>query len=101
MNRDEIKIIAETHPIDWFLHILLGFIVAAINFGVVTLLRVGLAHLIVPFAASNFCIAVELAQFDIFGINKGGNQCTLSDYFFDLLSDAFGILIAMKVFGLL
>ena len=83
----KILVFFDKHPWDWLAHIFLGFIVFWLNW--VACLWLGLEPILryVLFGSANFIIAVELTQWDVFGISRS----IVIDSVVDLLSDLAGI----------
>jgi len=87
----------DRHPWDWLAHVFLGFIIFWLNW--VFCLWLGLEPILrfVLFGAVNFVIAVELTQWDAFGVSKS----IVIDSMVDLLADLAGIGVAMFFIGVL
>ena len=93
----KILVLFDNHPWDWLAHIFLGFIVFWLNW--VFCLWLGLEPILryVLFGTINFVVAVELIQWDVFGVSRS----IVIDSVIDLLSDLAGIGIALLLIGML
>jgi len=91
----------DRHPWDWIAHVLLGFFIYVLNFG--TLRAIDLSIYLMDIepmtrfaglGAINFVLAIELTQWDIFGISRK----MIIDSIVDFTADIVGIGLAIFIF---
>ena len=92
----KILVFFDKHPWDWLAHIILGFVIYILNLSALRVIDfcsyslamdIDFIFRIAGFASLNFVIAVELTQWDVFGISRS----IVIDSVVDLLSDLAGI----------
>jgi hypothetical protein len=96
----KILVLFDRHPWDWLAHGFLGFIIFILNLGIVRMIDLCfytplylMTTPVILFGSINFVIAVELTQWDIFGISKK----MLIDSGLDLIADMAGIGIGLWI----
>ena len=104
-------ILKDKHPFDFIAHFLLGLIVFVVNFELIEWILKGylidlyvispeyIVHFVSLFCSVNFIVAVELTQFDVFGINNNDlwKQCSIIDYVLDLVFGGLGIVLGLAL----
>ena len=99
----KILVFFDQHPWDWLAHIILGFVIYILNLSALRVIDfcsysmamdIDFIFRIAGFASLNFVIAVELTQWDIFGISK----TMLIDSLIDFIADLIGIGLAIGLF---